>query len=111
MSYGTSMVVGGQHGLGEGTAAIDWTSIIQGGLKTGLDIYTYGQEEKKTAREREYQLELAKLTQGRSLAQSGDSSGRTTQDGVFSGKNTGYIVAGVVAAAALGFMFLGKRRR
>jgi LPXTG-motif cell wall-anchored protein len=111
MSYGTSMAVGGQHGLGEGTSAIDWTSIIQGGLQTGIDIYTSGRQEKQLEQERKYQLELAKLTQGRSLNQAGDSSGDTTQRGMFGSKNTIYVVGGVVAVAALGFMFLGKKKR
>ena len=111
MSYGTSMAVGGHSGLGE-AASIDWANIINTGIATGLDIYTGAQNKAALEAERAYQLKLAKLTAGRSAAQAGDSSGETTSDGIFGmPKNTALIVGGVAAAAVIGFLVLGKRRR
>ena len=109
MSYGTSMVVGGHQGLGEGTAPIDWTQIIQGGIATGIDFYTAERDRKALDKERDYQLQLAKITQGRSVASAGDSSGETTSDPAWWRNNTGLIVGGVLGVGLLAVMAMRRR--
>lgn len=109
MSNGTSMVVSGGHGLGESGGGIDWSSILKSGLDTATGIYSAEQSRQDLARQREFELRMAKLTQGASVLQSQASDGETTQDGLF-GKNQGLMV-GLGVAAALGIVVLALKKK
>lgn len=107
--YGTSMAYAATHGLGESS----WEDVIQSGISTVANIYTAQQKEKSLAAQRDYELKLAKLTQGASISQAQQSGGETTQDGLFSGNKTAlYVGLGIAGVAAVGLvLWAGGRRR
>jgi len=112
--YGTSMVVSGGHGLGEAQdTGIDWNKMFSDALKTGTDIWSSTQTQKQIAAQREFELQMAKITGGAAAATaSSGGSGVKTQDGMKPDNTKLYI--GLAAGAAVllgGFYLLSKKRR
>lgn len=107
---GTSMVVSGGHGLGD--QVLDWGSVLKQGVETATNIYTAQQDAQRLEREREFQLKMARLTQGASIQQVKDSaSGETTRDGMQAGPSTTTILLIGGGLLVGGFLLFGRRRR
>jgi len=104
------MVVSSGHGLGD--QVIDWGGVLKQGVETATNIYTAQQDSQRLEREREFQLKMARLTQGASIQQSQDSaSGETTRDGMEAGPRTTTILLVGGAILVGGFLFLGMRKK